>query len=201
MTLELIIAFNLALLAAIASPGPAFLVSVRTSIVRGKAAGIITGIGLGLMASLWTLAALLGLNGVFQLSPWVYTSAKLVGAGYLFYIAWNTWKHANEPLKDKAKPASCYLRDGVLLNLSNPKSVLFAAAVLIVIFPPNLNLYEKAFIVFNHFIVEVVCYTLIACVMSTEVVSRKYLAAKVWLDRISGVVLAALGIRLLLDRS
>lgn len=201
MTFELIIAFNIALLAAIASPGPAFLVSVRTSIVRGRAAGIITGIGLGLMASLWTLAALLGLNGVFQLFPWAYTGAKLIGAGYLFYIAWNTWKNARKPLKDVAKPAHRYFRDGVLLNLSNPKSVLFAAAVLVVIFPPDLNLYEKAFIVFNHFIVEVICYALIACVMSTDVVSRKYLAAKTWVDRISGTIMAALGIRLLLDRS
>jgi len=200
MTLELIIAFNLALLAAIASPGPAFLVSVRTSIVRGRFAGMLTGIGLGFMSSMWTLAALLGLNGVFQLFPWAYTGAKLIGAGYLFYIAWNTWKNASLPLSNEANPTNRYFLDGVLLNLSNPKSVLFAAAVLIVIFPPYLSLYEKAFIVMNHFVVEVLCYALIAFVMSTEVVSRKYLAAKTWADRISSTVMAGLGLRLLLDR-
>jgi len=200
MTLELIIAFNIALLAAIASPGPAFLVSVRTSLVKGRTAGIILGIGLGLMASLWTLAALLGLNSVFQLFPWAYTGAKIIGAGYLFYIAWNTWKNAATPIEDNSKATSHYFRDGILLNLSNPKSVLFAAAVLVVIFPPDLTLAEKSFIVANHFVVEVICYTLISCVMSTEAISNKYLAAKTWLDRMSGAVMAALGIRLLLDR-
>jgi len=200
MTIELIIAFNIALLAAIASPGPAFLVSVRTSIVKGRSAGIMTGIGLGFMASLWTLAALLGLNTVFQFFPWAYTTVKIIGAGYLLYIAWNTWKSATSLLEDKAKAASRYFRDGLLLNLSNPKSMLFAAAVLIVTFPPDLTLFEKAFIVFNHFIVEVICYALIACIMSTEVVSRKYLAAKTWLDRMSAIVMGGLGLRLLLDR-
>ena len=39
---------------------------------------------------------------------------------------------------------------GVLINLTNPNSVMFAAVVLIVVFPPKLGLAEKAFIVGNH---------------------------------------------------
>lgn len=200
MTLDLILAFNLALLAAIASPGPAFLMSIRTSLAKGRAAGVRLGIGLGLMASLWTLAALLGLQSVFVLVPWAYTAVKMAGAVYLLWIAYNTWKGASKPLDMDAKPAARDFWDGILLNLSNPKSVLFAAAVLIVIFPPDLTLGEKAFIVANHFLVEVICYGLIAMVMSTPAMSKAYLESKLWADRFASVVMGALGLRLLFQR-
>lgn len=200
MSFELILAFNLALLAAIASPGPAFLMAIRTSLVRGSAAGIRLGIGLAFMASMWTLAALLGLQSLFALFPWAYAIIKTAGAAYLIWIAWNTWRGATQPLQAEAKPASRDFLDGVLLNLANPKSVLFAAAVLIVIFPPDLSLQNKAFIVANHFIVEVVCYSVIALVMSRPAISARYLAAKKWADRFSSVIMGALGLRLLFQR-
>ncbi len=200
MSFELLLAFNLALLAAIASPGPAFLMAIRTSLVRGHAAGIRLGIGLALMACMWTLAALLGLQSLFTLFPWAYTIIKIAGAAYLLWIAWITWRGAKQPLDTDAKPASRDFLDGLLLNLANPKSVLFAAAVLIVIFPPDLALQEKALIVANHFVVEVICYSIIALVMSRPAISAKYLAAKKWADRFASVVMGALGLRLLLQR-
>lgn len=200
MTFELIIAFNLALLAAIASPGPAFLMAIRTSLAKGRAAGVRLGIGLGLMAALWTLAALLGLQSVFALVPWAYTAVKIAGACYLLWIAYNTWRGASKPLNLDTKPAARDFWDGVLLNLSNPKSVLFAAAVLIVIFPPDLTFGERAFIVLNHFVVEVICYGLIAVVMSTPAMSNAYLKGKAWADRFASVVMAGLGLRLLFQR-
>ena len=200
MSFELILAFNIALLAAIASPGPAFLLAVRTALVKGRNAGIRLGTGLGLMAAAWTGAALLGLDGLFRLFPWAYTTVKIAGAVYLLYIACATWKGARKPVSGEARPASRDFAEGVLLNLSNPKSVLFAAAVLIVIFPPDLGLAEKAFIVANHFLVELVCYSLIAVVLSTRAVSERYLRAKTWLDRAAAVIMGALGIRLLFQK-
>jgi threonine/homoserine/homoserine lactone efflux protein len=200
MSLELLLAFNLALLAAIVSPGPAMLVSIRTTLVHGRFAGIKTGLGLGLMAAIWTMMALLGLNSIFEIFPWAYITIKTIGAIYLLYIAWNTWKSAKQPLNSEVKIGKNHFRDGVLLNLSNPKSVLFAAAVLVLIFPPDLTLFEKTVIVVNHFLVEIACYTIFAVTMSTEAVSKQYMKAKTWLDRFSAIVLGGLGIKLLIQK-
>lgn len=200
MSVELILAFNLALLAAIASPGPAFLLMVRTSLVNGRMAGVRLGVGLGFMASMWTLAALLGLESLFRLFPWAYTTIKIIGAGYLLYIAFNTWRGARSPIDITPKPASRDILDGILLNFSNPKSVLFAAAVLVVIFPPDLAPAAKALIVFNHFFVEVISYSLMAFLLSTKSMSARYLAAKSTLDRFAAVVMGGLGLRLLLQK-
>jgi threonine/homoserine/homoserine lactone efflux protein len=201
MTWELVLAFNIALLVAIASPGPSMLMLIRTSLVHGRTAGIRVGLGLGTMAAVWTAMALFGLDGVFKLFPWVYTTAKAAGAAYLLYLAWKTWRSADHRLEraHSAQTGRLFL-EGMLVNLANPKSVLFAAAVLVVIFPPNLNLAEKAFIIGNHLMVEMLCQTAIALVMSTPAISRQYLAAKRYLDRTAAIVLGALGLRLLLQK-
>lgn len=197
---EHLIAFNVVLLAAMASPGPALLIALRTSIVNGRGAGIATGIGLGLVASLWTLAALVGLEGIFRVFPWAYSALRIGGALYLIWIAWKTWQGARQPLRADAAPARRAFVDGMLVNLGNPKSVLFAAAVLVVVFPAGLTPAEIALVTANHFLVECLVYATLATAFGRPAISRRYLAAKPVLDRVSATVLGALGLRLLWER-
>lgn len=200
MTLEQFAAFNVALLAAMLSPGPAFLLLVRTALAEGRLAGIATGCGLGLMAAMWTLLALLGLEAIFTVVPFLYVAAKILGAGYLLYLAVRTWQNARSPLTVEVRPARHAFRDGILINLANPKSVLFAAAVLILIFPADTTLVQKGLVFANHLVVEIVVYAILATVLSTPQVTRQYLRAKAMLDRFAALVMGALGIRLLFSR-
>lgn len=200
MEIAHILAFNLALIVAIASPGPALLYAVRNTLGGGRRAGIATGAGLAVMAAAWTLMALLGLDGLFRLFPWIYTSLKVAGALYLLYVAWSTWRSACEPVGASEHPNGRAFLGGLLVNLANPKSVLFAAAVLVVIFPPGLSSLEKALIVGNHLTVELIAYTCFAFLLSTKAVRSSYLQAKPLLDRIAAVVLCGLGIRLMVER-
>ena len=200
MTLEQILAFNLVLAAAIASPGPALIMAIQTSLSAGRAAGVAVGIGLGSMAAAWTAMALLGLGAVFRLFPAVYAGAKIVGAAYLLYLAWKMWRQASAPVEARTAPAKRAFRQGFLVNLLNPKSVLFAAAVLVTVFPAGLDTADSALIVFNHFLVEVAFYSALAFCMSTEAVARRCMRARRYIDRGAAVVLGALGIRLLPSR-
>ena len=201
MTLEQILAFNLVLAAAIASPGPALLMAVQTSLSAGRRAGIAVGIGLGAMAAIWTLMALLGLGVVFRLFPAVHAGAKIAGAAYLLYLAWKMWRHASAPVEARAAPARRAFQQGFAVNLLNPKSVLFAAAVLVTVFPGGIGAVDSAAIVLNHFLVEVAFYTAVAFSMSAEAVAKRYLRARVYIDRSAAVILGALGLRLLLGRA
>lgn len=200
MTVESVVAFNLALLAAMASPGPALLVLVRTALAGGRTAGIAAGVGLAIVASGWTGAALLGLDAVFTLVPWAYAAAKVAGALYLLWFAWKTWRHERDPIAASPRLTAHAFRDGILVNLLNPKSVLFAAAVLVVVFPATLTPAEKGLVVLNHLAVEIAVYTALACLLASPPVSRRYLSAKRWLDRCTAIVLGALGLRLLTSR-
>ena len=200
MTIEQLIAFNIALFVAMASPGPALLVALQTNLSSGRRAGCAIGYGLGVMASIWTLLALLGLEVVFQIFPWAYATIRIIGATYLLYIAWNMWRGARNSVEPAEKPSHHAFRQGFLINVLNPKSVVFAAAVLVVIFPAGMSMVENAIVVMNHLVVEFVFYTALAFSMNTPLVRARYLRAKVYIDRVASVVLGGLGLKLLFDR-
>ncbi|PIE12330.1 MAG: lysine transporter LysE [Rhodobacterales bacterium] len=202
MTLTHLIAFNLTLFAALASPGPAMLMTLRATLTGGRGQGIATGLGLGTMAAGWTLLAMLGLDGLFSVFPWAYLVLKLAGAVYLIWIAIGMWRNAASPLCPARNdlPHRHAVLTGVKVNLANPKSVIFAASVLVVIFPADLTLTEKALIVANHLAVELAAYTLFALALSTPPARDGYLALKPLFDRVAAAVLGALGLRLLLER-
>ncbi|MDC1380790.1 LysE family translocator [Octadecabacter sp.] len=196
-----IAAFNLTLLAAIAAPGPALLYLTRTSMAHRRRAGIMAALGLAVMAAAWTLAALLGLQVFFDVFPWAQIAMKTTGGAYLIYIAISTLRGANTPLDAAPQVASHkHFIGGILVNLSNPKSILFASAVIVAIFPPTLSLGEKTIILLNHLAVEVIVQPALAVLLSTMVVRTRYLNAKTTLDRIAATVMGGLGLRLLLDR-
>ncbi|MBM2576685.1 LysE family translocator [Jannaschia sp. Os4] len=199
MTWETALAFNVTLLVAWIVPGPAALVAIRTTLAEGRGAGALTGAGLAVAASLWTAAALMGLEAVLAVAPWAGMALRVGGALYLVWIAWGTWRGARDPLPEGGVAGAgrrAFLR-GALVNLGNPKSILFAAAVLVVIFPPGLSGAEKTLVVANHLALEAALYALLALVMGTAPVRRAYLGAKLWIDRGAAVVLGGLGLRLL----
>ncbi len=202
MTLAHLLAFNVTLIAAFLSPGPAMLYALRTSLRGGVWLGIATGCGLAVVAAGWTLAAFLGLQAVFVLVPWAYGALKLAGAAYLIWLAWRVWHDTGTPLPDSSdrptgRAAWHAFSMGLLINLANPKSVLFAAAVLVVIFPAGLQPAQIALVVGNHLLLEVAGYALIAYALSRPAARAAYLGARRWLDRVAALVLGALGLRLL----
>lgn len=194
-----VLAFNVALIAAIFSPGPAMLYFIRQTIVQGRRTGLYTVMGLGAMAAAWTALALLGLEAVFALFPWAYVAFKTLGAAYLIWIAYQIWVHARAPLGEAPKPPARAFLGGVLVNLANPKSVLFAASVLIVIFPSDMALAAKGWVVVNHLVVEWGIGGALVMLISSGAASERYLKAKPVFDRVAALVLGGLGLRLLLS--
>ncbi|MCT4558577.1 MAG: LysE family translocator [Pelagimonas sp.] len=195
-----LIAFNLTLAAAIAAPGPALLFALRQSIVGGLPTGLATGMGLGVMAALWTAAALFGLDVVFRLFPWAFVILKTVGALYLMWIAYGMWRDARKPVGTAADPGAKAFYGGLLVNLANPKAVLFAASVLVLIFPPDITYLDRAVIVLNHLCVELMFYGCFAALLSTPRARDGYLRMKPIVDRISALILGGLGLKLLTER-
>ena len=200
MELTHVLLFNMTLLAAMATPGPALLFAIKQSVSGGFRSGLLTGLGLGLIAAAWTGAALLGLDVVFRLFPPVYIALKTIGALYLLWLAWCLWRDAHQPASVSTTTATLAFWSGVLVNLGNPKSVLFAGSVLIVIFPAGLTASDKTLIVLNHFIVEVLVYALVAAVLTTPLARAGYLRLKPFFDRAAALLLGTLGLRLLTDR-
>ena len=198
LTLGQLLAFNLAVVVASVSPGPAFLVCTQSSLQAGRRAGMMTGFGLALVAALWTLAALLGLDALFDRVPAAYTFLRIGGSVLVLCFAVVTWRTADAPVgrMPRTSRRRAFLQ-GLLFNLANPKSIIFAAGVLLVIFPPGLNAVEMTLITVNHALLEAVVYGTLAWLLNRPTVQARYLAMKPRVMRLMAVVLALLGLRLL----
>lgn len=192
--LTLFAAISLALL----SPGPAIISAIQMSFAKGRDRALPYGWGLAFGASLWGLFALAGLAAIFKIYPALFHGMKILGGLYLLWMAQGLWRTARNPLPDPAqKRFGSGFVGGVALNLSNPKPALFYAALLLSIFPGVLNLPKQASIYATALGTELFWYTVVVVLMSTAVMRKRYFAAKFWIDRITAVALAALGVLLI----
>ncbi|RMX06685.1 LysE family translocator [Corticibacter populi] len=128
--------FGVAVLLAL-SPGPDNIFVLMQSAQHGWRAGMAVVLGLCLGLVVHTGAVALGLAAVVAASALAFTLIKLCGAAYLLWLAWGAW-HApalqqNPAAGAVAQPdtgALAMVGRGVVMNLSNPKVLLFFMAFL-----------------------------------------------------------------------
>lgn len=114
-------------------PGPTVLFVVGRSLALGRTAGLWSVVGntLGLLPLV--LAVSLGIGTLVAESVAVFTIVKLVGAAYLIYLGVQAVRHRGADVGAvTATPRSTarIVRDGFMVGVSNPKAVVFLAAVL-----------------------------------------------------------------------
>jgi RhtB (resistance to homoserine/threonine) family protein len=195
-----LLSIGAAQLLAVVSPGPSFLVTARTAVARSRSEGVKIALGLGAGTVIWAGAALFGLNMLFHALPMLFMAMKAAGALFLMWIAWQIFRHAPEPLTidgtDVDAAGNSFMR-GLWVQLSNPKVMVFFGSIFIAMLPDHpptwMLLTLLAIVTFN----EVWWYTAVALFFGSQPVRRIYLRAKAWIDRITGLFLGALGLRLL----
>lgn len=190
-----LIAFNLAILGALASPGPAFIALTRSTFARGRGAGLGCALGLACAAACWSALALAGLSALFALVPWAFLALKLAGAAYLLWLALSLWRGAHRPVDHDAPRGPAGFRLGLLTNFANPKAVVFIAAIFTTVFPVMPAGAEAAFVLLNHLLLEIAWYGAVALVLSTAPARSAYLRLKAWFDRIAAAVLGVMALR------
>lgn len=203
MTLGAFIGILLIHLAAAMSPGPSFVVAVRTAAAEGlrPAVGLAAGFGLG--ALIWALAALLGLALVFELAPALLTGMKILGGLVLLFIAWKTWRHARTPMPDPAGAALprrvvSAVRLGLATQLANPKPAVFFGAVFIGLVPPETPAPVLAALLAVIAVQETLWYILVGRLFSLPRPRSAYGHFKSLIDRTFGALLGVLGIKIAL---
>ncbi len=109
MTAAAFLSIALIHLMAAISPGPSFVMTIRTAASDGLRAALGVALGLGLGAVVWALAALFGLHLIFQLAPALLLAFKLAGAAFLVWIAWQDLAARPRPAagrRPRARPSA-----------------------------------------------------------------------------------------------
>jgi threonine/homoserine/homoserine lactone efflux protein len=130
---EVFAAFAVASLALLAVPGPAVLYIVTRSMDQGRAAGLVSVLGIHTGSIVHVAAAALGLSAILASSALTYGIVKYVGAAYLIWLGVRALRGRDEERPDVAGKGRSLRRvyaQGVVVNVLNPKTALFFLAFL-----------------------------------------------------------------------
>jgi threonine/homoserine/homoserine lactone efflux protein len=125
--------FLAAALALLIVPGPAVVYIVAQSIDQGRLAGLVSTLGIGVGSLVHVAAAAIGLSSLLVSSAEAYTVVKYAGAAYLVFLGLRRLLGRDEPFDPGVKtrkPLSRLFRQGVVVNVLNPKTALFFFAFL-----------------------------------------------------------------------
>jgi threonine/homoserine/homoserine lactone efflux protein len=132
--------FLLAATALAVVPGPAVAYIVTQSIDQGRRAGIISALGVASGGLVHVAAATVGLSALIASSATAFTVVKLVGAAYLIVVGIRrilAGEGAEPESRALQAPLRRIYRQGVIVNVLNPKTALFFLAFLPQFVDPN----------------------------------------------------------------
>ena len=138
MDLHVWLAFLVASCVIAVSPGSGAVLSMSHGLSYGVRRTTATIVGLQLGLAVILLVAGLGVGAVLTASATAFTVIKVIGACYLLWLGWRQWRapvakaagDAAEPAGEPDLTARQRVLRGFLTNVTNPKGIVFMAAVL-----------------------------------------------------------------------
>lgn len=115
------------------APGPDNLYLLTKSLSEGAKSGVILACGLASGIFFHTMLVMLGVAALIQSSPTALSLLKYFGAAYLLFLAFGAFRSSGKMQLGRADAKSSYkalYRRGVLMNVLNPKVLLFFLAFL-----------------------------------------------------------------------
>lgn len=144
MDVARLLAFSAVALALIVVPGPSVLFVVSRALSLGRQAALITVVGNAAGEFGQVVAVAVGVGALVTTSVAAFTVVKLLGAAYLIYLGVQTIRRgrAGVPLPTSPTPPRSHGRvvwQGLVVGATNPKSMVFFAAVLPQFVAPGLG--------------------------------------------------------------
>jgi threonine/homoserine/homoserine lactone efflux protein len=130
-----IAAFAALAFALIVVPGPSVMFVISRAVALGRRAALLTVVGNAAGVYVQVVLVAVGLGAIVERSIAVFTTIKLLGAGYLVWLGVQAILHrrdiasAPDPMKSSRAPRSVVI-DGFIVGVANPKVIVFFAAIL-----------------------------------------------------------------------
>jgi threonine/homoserine/homoserine lactone efflux protein len=192
---------SLICLAGAMSPGPSFVAVSHRAVVGRREEALAFAFGISLVNAIWAFISIIGLSVILIKMPTLFNVFKIAGAAYLIWFGISLIRKSNREIKDievKNKPSSILsaLRDGLMNNIANPKSMAFYASVFSAVLPADASLATSVAMVFTAAGVSWFWYGGVAMLLSTKVIASAYKKIKHYIDRFCGAILVFFGVRL-----
>ena len=134
MDLSVWITYFVATIVLSVSPGPGVFSSISSGLHHGFRLGLWNGVGMQAANCLMVVIVSLGLGAILLASETLFTLVKWAGVAYLLYLGIVTWRAPargfEEDRGDHETTARGVFMRGFWVNATNPKGIIFFAAIL-----------------------------------------------------------------------
>lgn len=181
---------------AMISPGQNFLVVAYTSVNANQKLAHFTACGIATGSFFYACISMFGIASLINQQPFFYNLIFYCAAGYLCYIGVKIWRRANETMEIaltniKLTPYQSYLQ-GLLTNLSNPKSILFFASIFTLYLPHTITLEQRWVTVLAVLGLSLSWHNVLASLFAQYKFRQYYMRSKPIIDRVIGSVFVLL---------
>lgn len=183
-------------------PGPDTAVVTKNALSGGRPAALSTAGGIVLGLVVWTLAAALGVAALLRASAVAFDVLKLVGAAYLVWVGVGLLRRstATRAATAPAVRRRRAFRQGLLTNLANPKIAVFFTSFLPQFVPARAAAFPSLLLLGALYVlISVVWLGLYGSAVAGGVQLLRRPRVQRALDRCTGVVFVAFGVRLALE--
>ncbi|MGF1698489.1 LysE family translocator [Vibrio lamellibrachiae] len=181
------------------SPGPSLAMVAKHSLAGGRANGLAAAWAHAFGIGIYAFITLIGLAVVLQQSPLLFKTISYAGAAYLAYLGVNALqsKGGVAAKLESGETTSLWqsAKEGFLISLLSPKIALFFIALFSQFVAVGSDTFSKGLIVMTPLVVDGLWYTLITFMLSSPMLLDKIRSKAVLIDRLSGVVLILLALR------
>jgi threonine/homoserine/homoserine lactone efflux protein len=181
------------------TPGAATAMVLRSALRGGWRAGVRTIAGNSIGVMVWALLSIAGISALVAASEVAFLALKLTGAVILVWMGIQSFRRAGAPV-ELAAPQRRPFRDGLVTSLCNPKLAVFFVAL----FPQFVGERGDVLPTTLAMATMIVCcdfvwYSTLAVLASRAKAGFMASRAGRWVERATGAVLVALGLRVALD--
>ncbi len=202
------ITFLIAITLLTISPGVDTLLVMRNTARGGLKDGLVT--SLGICSGLFVHAAVsaVGISVILLQSAWAFSALKFAGALYLIWLGIQSIRNLKALPMDavcgvgmRATHWTRSIREGILSNVLNPKTIVFYMAFLPQFISPTQSpLIQSLYMAGVHFVIGIVWLSILTVVVCR--IKRFGSSARIekWVQGVTGGVMIILGIRLATDK-
>ncbi len=185
------------------SPGPDMLYTAARSLSQGTKAGVLSALGIFSGCLFHITAAVIGLSKIIQGSVFLFSIIKYAGACYLIYLGlkslFNKKKMETEIVPLVAISNKKIFLQGVITNVLNPKVAIFFLSFLPqFIDPQSIFLKEQIAFLGLWFSVQGTLILIIIALITGyfQAILKKNKSFWNWQEKITGLILVGLGIKM-----
>ena len=181
------------------SPGPSLAVVLKQTLTGGRKHGLTAAVTHGLGIGLYALLCISGIAVAITTSPLFFKALQWAGAAYLVWLGVKGLRARpgdGMQLEDPPTTGSA-ARDGFMVVFLNPKVAVFFIALFSQVIGSETSWLEKLAYAATALLIDMGWYVIVAWLFSNPRWLKRLQNHMVWMERLFGVILIALALRLL----